>query len=209
MADSYLKSLLGQNEQVIFTTRQHWLILVGEILSESVLTIALFVLVSLIWWNGWLPTLVVLAGYLLLLFPLASMLRDVQIWTNRKYVVTNRRVIQIAGVINKDVTDSSLEKVNDVKLEQSVLGRVFDYGDIEILTASELGINRFRRVGYPIRFKTAMLNAKVKVEQMPAPAPRPESDLVSMLEQLDSLRRQGVLTETEFQTKKAEVLARF
>src|SRR5207248_3188485 len=99
-------------------------------------------------------------AYLLLLLPVLSLLRDVLRWANRKYIVTNWRVIQIAGVFNKDVTDSSLEKVNDVKLEQSLLGRLLDYGDIEILTASELGVNQFRRVGQPIRLKTAMLNAK-------------------------------------------------
>ncbi len=52
MADNYLNSLLGQNEQVIFTTRQHWSVLFWEILSEAVLAIALFVLITLIWWNG-------------------------------------------------------------------------------------------------------------------------------------------------------------
>ena len=38
-------------------------------------------------------------------------------------------------------------KVNDVKMEQSFLGRLLGYGDIEILTASELGVNLFRRIG--------------------------------------------------------------
>jgi uncharacterized membrane protein YdbT with pleckstrin-like domain len=133
------------------------------------------------------------------------------VWSSRKYIVTNNRVIQLAGVINKDVTDSSLEKVNDVKLEQSVLGRLFDYGDVEILTASEYGLNRFRQIGRPIQLKTAMLNAKHNVEQIQVhpPAPRPETEMVDLLAQLDNLRRQGVITEAEFQAKKADILARF
>jgi hypothetical protein len=40
--------------------------------------------------------------------------------------------------------------VNDVKLSQSFWGRLFDYGDIEILTASEVGANVFRSIGDPI-----------------------------------------------------------
>jgi uncharacterized membrane protein YdbT with pleckstrin-like domain len=91
-------------------------------------------------------------------------LRDVITWTSRQYIVTDWRVIQISGVFSKEVTDSSLEKVNDVKLEQSFVGRLLDYGDLEILTASELGINRFSHVGQPIHLKTAMLNAKEKLE---------------------------------------------
>ena len=67
------------------------------------------------------------------------MLRDILIWWNRQYIITSLRVIQISGVINKNLTDSSLEKVNDVKLSQSIVGRLFDYGNVEILTASEVG----------------------------------------------------------------------
>ena len=102
-------------------------------------------------------------GFILVLVPLIGMLRDILIWRNREYIVTNRRVIQINGVFSKDVVDSSLEKVNDVKMNQSFFGRMFGYGDIEILTASETGDNLFRRIGDPIKFKTAMLNSKEKL----------------------------------------------
>ena len=208
MTDNYLKNLLGENEHIIFVTRQHWLILLAEILPESILAVALVALITLIWWI-WLPNPLVWLAYLLLLLPLLSLLRDVLIWTNRQYIVTNWRVIQIAGVFNKDVTDSSLEKVNDVKLEQSFWGRLWDYGDIEILTASELGVNKFRQVGQPIRFKTAMLNAKEKLEQGQASSGRrSEGDIVGLIAQLDSLRQHGVLSEEEFQQKKAQLLAK-
>jgi len=208
MTDSYLKNLLGDNEQIIFVTRQHWLVLLAEILSESILAVALVVLITLMWWI-WLPHPLILLGYLLLLLPLLSLLRDVLIWANRKYIVTNWRVIQISGVFNKDVTDSSLEKVNDVKLEQSFWGRLWDYGDIEILTASELGVNKFSRIGQPIRLKTAMLNAKEKLEQGQASLERrSEGDIVGLIAQLDSLRQHGVLSEEEFQQKKAQLLAK-
>jgi hypothetical protein len=113
MADRYLKNLLGENERIIFVTRQHWLLLLVEILSEAVLAVALVVLITLIWWI-WLPNPLILLGYGLLLLPFLSLLRDLLIWSNRRYIVTNWRVIQISGVFNKDVTDSSLDKVNDV-----------------------------------------------------------------------------------------------
>ncbi len=80
-----------------------------------------------------------------------------------EYIVTNRRVIQTAGVFNKHVIDSSLEKVNDVVLTETVLGRLFDYGNIEILTASEMGVNLLRHIVSPVKFKTEMLNQKERV----------------------------------------------
>jgi len=208
MADRYLKNLLGKNEQILFATRQHWLILLSEILSESVITLALAILITLVW-QLWLPNPLVPLGYLLLLLPLVSLLRDVLIWASHQYVITNWRVIQITGVFNKSVTDSSLEKVNDVKLEQSFLGRLLDYGNIEILTASELGVNKFRKIGQPIRLKTIMLNAKEKLEQGQAgPRRGSKGDAVDLIAQLDSLRKQGVLSEEEFQRKKAQLLAK-
>ena len=123
--------------------------------------------------------------------------------------MTNRRVIQIAGVFNKDVIDSSLEKVNDVKMSQSFLGRMFDYGDIEILTASELGVNMFHQIAEPVGFKTAMLNAKEKMgfDEMGA-AMQSSADIPTMIEKLDILRKRGILSEDEFQRKKAELLAK-
>jgi uncharacterized membrane protein YdbT with pleckstrin-like domain len=209
MTNSYLKNLLGENEQIIFVTRQHWLVLLGQILTKGVLALGLAVLITLIW-RIWLPqSLLVPLAYLLLLLPLVGLLRNVIIWTSRQYIVTDWRVIQISGVFSKEVTDSSLEKVNDVKLEQTFLGRLLDYGDLEVLTASELGINRFSHVGQPIRLKTAMLNAKEKLEHGQAGVRSPsEVDIAGLIEQLDNLRAQGLLTEEEFQQQKAQVLAK-
>jgi len=209
MSDKYLKSLLGENEQILFVTHHHWLVLVGEILAEVLLSIALVVLVTLIWVN-WVVNPLMPLGYLLLIIPLISLWRDVLIWKNREYVVTNRRVIQLAGVFNKSITDSSLDKVNDVKMSQSFLGRMLDYGNIEILTASELGVNKFTYIGRPIQYKTAMLNAKEKLEHAPAEpvTVRPPASPADMINQLDLLRQHGVLSETEFQAKKAELLKR-
>jgi hypothetical protein len=113
-------------------------------------------------------------------------------------------------VVNKQVTDTSLEKVNDVKMEQSALGRLFDFGDLEILTASEAGIDRFRRIGSPIRFKTAMLNAK---EQMGRDDDRPSGgsgreDIPELIAELDQLRKAGTISEAEFEAKKRELLGK-
>jgi uncharacterized membrane protein YdbT with pleckstrin-like domain len=209
MTDKYLSSLLGEHEGIVLVTRQHWLVLLGEILIEALLTVAIIVLVTFILVLLPVPNPLVALGYALLLLPLVSMGRDYVIWGNRKYIVTSRRVIQLSGVFSKNVTDSSLEKVNDVKMEQSFLGRLLDYGDIEILTASELGVNLFRRIGGPIRFKTAMLNAKERLEQEQAGGgPRAGGDAPALIARLDELRKHGVLTEEEFQKKKAELLAK-
>jgi len=206
MADSYLNKLLSDQESILLIDRQHWLVLAGEILAEALLTSGLVVLITLL--VPLAPGVPIIFGYGLLILPLLSMARDILIWANHQYIVTSRRVIQISGVLNKNVTDSSLEKVNDVKMHQSLFGRMLDYGDVEILTASELGVNLFRLIGQPIRFKTVMMNAKEKLGSEPGGGRSPEANTASLLEQLDSLRKHEVLTEAEFQAKKADILKR-
>jgi uncharacterized membrane protein YdbT with pleckstrin-like domain len=206
MAKNYLDGLLGENEQILLETHQHWFVLFGKIFLE------IFLIVLLI--GGSLALSVVnslaMYGLILVIVPVLGLLNDVMVWRNKAYIVTNRRVIQISGVFNKDVVDSSLEKVNDVKMSQSALGRMFGYGDIEILTASELGVNLFHQIADPIDFKTAMLNAKERMgfEEMGMEMHRGTTDIPTMIEKLDSLRKRGVLSEDEFQKKKAELLAK-
>ena len=206
MADNYLLQLLGKGEKPIFMTRQHWLILLGRISPELALILLILVAVSATWitWSatGWLAL-----GYLFILLPLVSLIRDVLIWSSHKHIVTNRRVLHMSGVISKNVTDSSLEKVNDVKMTQSMFGRMFDFGDVEILTASELGVNRFSHIAKPIDLKTAMLNAKAALDSGEH-AVEMAMNIPDLIAELGDLHKQGVLTDEEFKTKKAELLSK-
>jgi hypothetical protein len=93
---------------------------------------------------------------------------------------------------------------------------------VEILTASELGVNQFRMINNPIGFKTAMLNAKegmghndrddysaqaqVAYEQSAGYRDVDPREVPEMISRLDQLRRQGAITEAEFQNKKNELL---
>src|SRR5688500_2095946 len=205
MAKNYLEGLLGENEQIILATHQHWFVLFGKIFLELLLIVIIIVAV--------LSTYTIYPfafyGIFLVIVPMLGMLNDIQVWRNKAYIVTNRRVIQISGVFNKEVVDSSLEKVTDVKLSQSFFGRLFGDGDMEILTASEVGVNIFHEIHNPVEFKTAMLNAKEKMgfDEMGAGV-RPSEDIPTLIARLDDLRKKGILSEVEFERKKAELLAK-
>jgi hypothetical protein len=104
---------------------------------------------------------------------------QVLVWQNEQFVLTNRRVLRLTGVLNKTVMDSSLEKINDAVLTESVFGRIFGFGDLEIQTASESGIDRLRMLRDAPGFKRAMLDSKHDLElelsgakPMPGPAYR-------------------------------------
>jgi uncharacterized membrane protein YdbT with pleckstrin-like domain len=214
--DPYLNSLLGDNEDILLSTRQHWFVFVRSILLESIVLVAIFALVTFaqLMYGTLYPWIGLL--FWLMIIPFISLVLDFFSWWNRKYIITDFRVIQISGIINKDVIDSSLEKVNDVKLTQSFLGRIFNFGTVEILTASERGVNRIRLLGDPISFKTTMVNAKESLESgaynrrrgVPKDMGIPTNDIPSLIAQLDNLRQQGVISQEEFQAKKADLLRR-
>ncbi|MGQ9903032.1 MAG: PH domain-containing protein [Anaerolineae bacterium] len=136
-------------------------------------------------------------------------------------VVGSKRIIQSKGFINKTVLDSSLEKINDVMLTQSVLGRILDFGNIKILTSSTIGINQLDTLASPVQFKIAMVNAKAALRQTGdsedlGATQGPNKNIASILlveasdqlEELEDLREKGLISEQEFQAKQAELLKR-
>jgi uncharacterized membrane protein YdbT with pleckstrin-like domain len=206
MADKYIQRLLGDKEEILLVIRRHWFILLRELLPEVFSILIIIILFTVIWIN-WVHFPTIALGYLLILIPFISALRDYLNWANHKYIVTDRRVIQIFGLFAKNVTDSSLEKVNDVKMDQSFWGRILNFGDIEILTASELGVNRFTHIGNPIIFKTTMLNAKTKMEKGQfIPEISPSADIAGNLLKLDTLRQKNVISQEEFQRLKNKLI---
>jgi len=213
----YVSNLMGKNEQVVFITRQHWLVLVWTALADLfgavLIIVAAFVLAGLNDSLGFLKVLMVLA-----VFPIVHFVIRYLNWYNKQFIVTNRRVMEIRGVINKRVSDSSLEKVNDVVLEQSILGRLLNFGTVEIITGSDIGVNFFKYMAQPVRFKTEMLNQKEGLSDPDSHGPRakrvlaeepPTKDAIpELIAELDELRKKGVITEQEFNAKKAELLSR-
>ncbi len=162
---SYADSLLSTGERVVHRVRQHWLVLVwGARLPIVAIIAALLLLVLSANVDGAFRTLLSLLTAVLFLGGLAFLAWATLRFLNTEFVLTNRRVVQVEGVVNKRATDSSLEKINDAVLTQSIFGRIFGFGDLDILTAAEAGIERFRMLVDPIGFKRAMLDAKHEYE---------------------------------------------
>jgi len=199
----YVERLLAQNERIVLITRRHWLVLLPVILIDLGIAI---VIIALSVGGALVAPPLPLLGLLLLLLPLGHFLVRYIIWRNEQYIVTNRRVMEVRGVYKKHVSDSSLEKVNDVVMEQSALGRLLDYGDIRIITGADIGVNIFRRIAHPIRFKTTMMDQKAAQSERP-PEARSE-DIPDLLARLDDLRQRGVITQEEFEQEKRELLDR-
>ncbi len=177
---AYLDSRLGSGEQVLRREHQHWFVVV----ADARYAIVLWVLAAALWLlsgslpdgirpiAGWIIVILVVGG---LLYAGWQLLR----WQNEEFAVTTRRVLKTEGVLNKSIIDSSLEKINDAILTESIVGRIFGFGNLEILTASESGISNLRMLRDADGFKRAMLDSKHDLElelsgarPMPGPALR-------------------------------------
>ena len=161
-ATGYIKQILAGDEKVKMIVRQHVLVLLGRIVLPSILAVVIIGGVTFLKEQSFseLDANFLSYSYALALLPLLLIFWRYLVWWNHCYVMTNRRVIQVKGVFDKEVADSVLDKLNDVKTDQTLLGRIFGYGDIEILTASEAGINALKFVSKPMAFKRAMLEAQ-------------------------------------------------
>ena len=163
---SYADGLLSTGERILYRNKQHPFVFIwGARYSILALVFAflLFVLGSGVGADGSSGTVKMILGWVTVILFFGGLI--VAGWTvmryfNQEYVLTNRRVIQVEGVFNRNATDSSLEKINDALLTQSVFGRMFDFGDLTVLTASESGIDTMRMIRSPIVFKKKMLDAK-------------------------------------------------
>jgi len=213
----YLEELMGEKERIVLKERQHYTVVLGRLVLWSVVSV-LIILVTIVLAAATPADGLALVLLLAVAFPFWRIMVDVLNWWNEQYVITNRRVIQLEGIINKHSIDSSLEKVNDVVLEQSAVGRILNFGDLQILTASEIGVNLFRRIARPVRFKTQMLNQKEGLSQLDVfegkagrvlseEAPS-RGDIPELIAELDELRRKGIISDAEFQDKKKALLAR-
>jgi hypothetical protein len=167
---NFTASLMSDGERIIVERRQHWLVLVDRSkLAILGLVVALLIFIfrgnlgndgiggGLNFVLGW----VVLA---LVVYAVVVFVYQYLHWVNDAFIVTSRRVIQVQGILNKQALDSSLEKINDAVLTENVFGRMFGFGDLEILTASDTGIDRMHMLVDASGFKRAMTEAKHDLE---------------------------------------------
>ena len=58
-------------------------------------------------------------------------------WYYDRFVLTNKRIMLITGIIARDVAMMPLSRVTDMKYSQSPLGRILGYGKFEIESAGQ------------------------------------------------------------------------
>jgi uncharacterized membrane protein YdbT with pleckstrin-like domain len=130
-------------------------------------------------------------------------------WRNKVYVVTNLRVMKLEGIFSKSHRDASLDKINDLVMRQSLLGRLLGYGDLQILTANEASGMTYHQLHDPVEFKRRVLQVRtVEMADGPGLGAASVADPIAQIQRLGELRAKGVITEEEFAEKKKALMDR-
>ncbi|MEM8706508.1 MAG: PH domain-containing protein [Actinomycetota bacterium] len=209
------KHLLTEDEDLVLDLRPHWWFLAPASALLALMTLLGIAALVTSWWGpvDWVILVLFLGalGYFGLMY--------LQ-WNTTNFVVTNERVISRTGIVSKEGIEIPLDRINTVFFNQSIFERMIGAGDLGIESAGEGGRQQFSDIRKPSLVQNEIYRQVEGLEDRklrrlgeaasanaPAP-PAPELSIPEQIEKLDQLRRQGVVTDEEFEAKKRELLDR-
>jgi len=148
----YIDEILQPGEKVLYSTNAHWIFYFPAIVAWIVALI-LFVLS----WQT-VEGLVILCLAAAALVALAALYWTVKGWFHRfttETDVTNLRVVHKTGFIKRRSFEMALDKVESVDVDQTILGRILNYGDVTIRGVGE-GIETIRTIDSPLAFRSSI-----------------------------------------------------
>jgi uncharacterized membrane protein YdbT with pleckstrin-like domain len=96
-----------------------------------------------------------------------------------EYIITSTYIYARYGVLARDITQAKPEAVVAVNVEQGILGRLLNYGDVMFMTPGEggRGFVIFKGVKDPVKLKTTFFDLLRKIKE--------KSRLVELLRELE------------------------
>ncbi len=205
-----MKTQLKKNEKVILTIRKHWFVLLKPILWTLILLI-----IAMAGSNSEFGNFLLIGlGLTVVWFIYRILDRNTNLWA-----VTNLRIIDEYGVFSNNSKETPLDKINNISYRQPLLGRMFNYGHVQIQSAAESGSTIHKMVERPKVLKDTITQyqERYKQEQIKEQAqslanavdgqkPSGGIDIYEELIKLNDLKEKGIITENDFQKRKEKVL---
>jgi len=143
----YIDDILQPGEKIVFSGTIHWIIYLPGMV---VMAAALFCLTRS--GNTAAGPFWLIAAAMLAIIGMFGILRAwFRRWTT-EIDVTDRRVVYKRGFIRRHTVEMNMDKIESVDVDQSVLGRLFDFGDI-VIRGTGVGIEPLHRIGAPLEFR--------------------------------------------------------
>jgi uncharacterized membrane protein YdbT with pleckstrin-like domain len=151
----YIDEILQPGEKVLYSTNSHWIFYLPAIVAWVV---ALLLLILSSAGAGTTPALVQAAWAGAAVIAVVAVYFTIKGWFHRfttETDVTDRRVVHKTGFINRRTFEMSLDKVESVDVNQSIMGRILNYGDVTILGVGE-GKQTIATIASPLAFRSAI-----------------------------------------------------
>jgi uncharacterized membrane protein YdbT with pleckstrin-like domain len=145
----YIDDILQPGEKVLYSTNAHWIFYLPAIAAWTV-ALVLLVLSRM---AADTPELICLA--LATIAALAGLYWAAKAWFHRwttETDVTNLRVVHKTGFIKRRTFEMSLDKVESVDVNQSILGRLLNYGNVTVRGVGE-GAETIQTIAAPLDFR--------------------------------------------------------
>ena len=159
----YVERHLLPDEQVLYKTRLHWILL----LRPSLLIALGLVTVAVAWRMDAPPAVRYLGGAAAVAGLLWGLVHYIEMMTS-EFAVTTVRLILKVGLVARYTTELLISKVESIGVTQSLTGRLLDFGDLTV-TGTGGAREVFRRVRDPIAFRNHVQQASIPTGQEPAP----------------------------------------
>jgi uncharacterized membrane protein YdbT with pleckstrin-like domain len=154
----YIDKILQPGERVLYSTNEHWMLFLPAIAAWIVAVI------SLVLWRFFAAdALALVCLAFAAVVGLAALYWTATAWFHRWITetdVTNMRVVHKTGFIKRRTFEMSLDKVESVDVNQSILGRLMNYGDLTIQGVGE-GTQTISTVTSPLAFRSAITTRPV------------------------------------------------
>jgi len=147
----YIDEILQPGEKVLYSTNAHWIFYFPAILAW-ILVLVLLMLSRM----TTVDSLVLLCLAAALVVALAALYWTVKAWFHRwttETDVTNMRVVHKTGFIKRRTFEMSLDKVESVDVNQSILGRILNYGSVTVRGVGE-GAETIDMIASPLEFRS-------------------------------------------------------
>jgi uncharacterized membrane protein YdbT with pleckstrin-like domain len=147
----YIDEILQPGEKVLYSTNAHWMFYLPAIGVWIVVAI-LLVASGLVM----VPTLMLLCWACAAVAAIGALYLTLKAWFHRwttETDVTNMRVVHKTGFIKRRTFEMALDKVESVDVNQSIMGRLLNYGDVTIMGVGE-GKEIIRTIAAPLDFRS-------------------------------------------------------
>ena len=144
---SYAARVLQPGETIVYEARIHWIVYLGGILC--VMVAVPLAIAAVVMDNDTLRLGLMGAAVIVLVLGLFKMLRAWFKVAGTEITVTSLRVIYKRGLISRNTLEMNLDKVESVLIQQSLVGRMLDYGTV-IVRGVGAGLEPVDRVAAPL-----------------------------------------------------------